>query len=118
MFGNLLARAGSFMRKAVGRTGGLIKTLGDATGRASKWIGAAAPHVSALATIAGQATNNQTLKDIGSFAGKAGAIAQTAGPNAGQLMKMVGHSMQTYGRFGTFSLTRDTYNPSLYGQTS
>jgi hypothetical protein len=37
--------------------------LGDFTGKAGKVIGAAAPHVSALATIAGQVTGNQTLTE-------------------------------------------------------
>jgi hypothetical protein len=81
-------------------------------------IGQAAPHVSALATLAGQATGNQTLKDIGSFAGQVGAQAQTVAPNVGQLMKMGGHMMQNYGTYGSFSLTRDLYNPSLYGNAS
>lgn len=118
MFGNLLARAGSFFQKAVGRTGGFIKGLGDFTMKAGKVIGQAAPHVSALATLAGATTGNQTLKDIGSFAGQVGAQAQTVAPNAGQLMRMVGHSMQNYGTYGNASLTRDTYNPALYGKAS
>jgi hypothetical protein len=67
-----------------------------------------------LATIAGDVTGNQTLKNIGSVTGKLGAIAQTVTPKAAGLAGMLGHSMENYGRYESFSLTRDTYDPSLY----
>jgi hypothetical protein len=62
-----------------------------ATGRV---VGQAALHVSALATIAGEVTGNQTLKNIRAVAGKAGAIAQTVAPNAAALLGVTGQ-MQT-----------------------
>lgn len=111
--GNLLSRAGNFMRKSLGKAGTFVKALGDTTMKAGKVIGQVAPHVSALATIAGEATGNQTLKNIGSFTGKAGAIAQSVAPNAGQLLKMAGHSMQNYSIYGNASLTRDTFNTQV-----
>lgn len=114
MFNGILSRLGTFTRKTVGGVGSFVKKLGDVTMKAGKVIGRVAPHVSALATIAGEASGNQTLKNIGSFTAKAGAIAQSVAPNAGGLMEMIGQSMQNYGTYGNASLTRHLYDPTLY----
>jgi hypothetical protein len=104
-FGAFFDKAKSFAQKAVGKTGTVLKKIGQHTATAGRYVGMVAPHVSALATLAGEATGNKTLKTIGAVAGQVGAIAQTVAPRASNLMGMAGQSMENYGKGYGFGLT-------------
>lgn len=88
MFGNILSKIGNFARKAIGSTSGIVKTLGDFTGRAGKIIGATDNFVkqyhqpiALMSHAIGEASGNPTLKGIGNMAlmGSAAASALNIG---------------------------------------